>query len=480
MWYKKPTEKKIIYGLTCVILFILCFILAPFMPIWFPFQSNRFLATLNFLLCIPAGDFIAHLVRIIEYKYLKKNLQPLEYVVPILVVIGLSVLLKAPVFDLAFYKKEMDERVAPILEFAADRKDGRYLVEVPDQRYPAAQLDGRAISAYLGSQGNEVTGVVFREASPNSIFFNPVINAFSAHPDSYGISSVLSDDLDFAEQPIHKHIERAKFIGVRYFVIISPWIKERLSRDQSIAHRYEIGAWTIYEIADPIIEKASVLENKPALLVSSFTVKGRKSDEISYIRLVEEQFNDAWFEVMLARSAEQSVDKLSKTDNFGALIVEKYSYEDIQVAFDKLLDYSYRNTLILIDDEDPLFKMIEDNKSMFPHLYILERPSEASGHLLSSEQPTTSYAESRIRTLWKQIRTLLEQTKRQVERASVKSQAISSNKMTLNVSTEGEDIPILLRASFHPNWRREDHQPIYAVTPFFTLTFADRDFNFSY
>jgi len=37
----------------------------------------------------------------------------------------------------------------------------------------------------------------------------------------------------------------------------------------------------------------------------------------------------------------------------------------------------------------------------------------------------------------------------------------------------GEAAPILIANTFHPNWHRSDGHPIYAVTPFYMLTFAD-------
>lgn len=40
-------------------------------------------------------------------------------------------------------------------------------------------------------------------------------------------------------------------------------------------------------------------------------------------------------------------------------------------------------------------------------------------------------------------------------------------------SMSGKDIPALLSQTFHPKWVRDDHEPIYAATPFFTVTFVE-------
>jgi len=103
-----------------------------------------------------------------------------------------------------------------ILDFGQGHRDGRNLVEA-DIPYGAVKSD--SINAYLGAQGNQTLSAVFHEASPNVLFFLPTTNAFSGFPDNFGISSVLADDLDFAEQSLGRHVRRAQFLGVHYLVI---------------------------------------------------------------------------------------------------------------------------------------------------------------------------------------------------------------------------------------------------------------------
>jgi hypothetical protein len=93
------------------------------------------------------------------------------------------------------------------LDFAKERRDERYLVEVPPQRETRAQFDLRAINAYLAAQGNETLSVAYHEASVNSLFFLPVVNTLSVAPYHFGISSVLCDDLDFMSQLESKRID---------------------------------------------------------------------------------------------------------------------------------------------------------------------------------------------------------------------------------------------------------------------------------
>src|SRR5439155_15571479 len=132
-----------------------------------------------------------------------------------------------------------------VLDFARRYSDGPYLVEVINPKvgpaWAGASFDARAINSYLGSQGNETISGVFHEASPNALFTLPIVNAFSNYPDSFGVSSVLADDLDFAAQPLSEHIKRAQFLGVKYMIIRTPTMKDRMSKEVTSAIRHDIG-----------------------------------------------------------------------------------------------------------------------------------------------------------------------------------------------------------------------------------------------
>lgn len=122
----------------------------------------------------------------------------------------------------AFYKAGEKNDINELLAFADGHRDGRYLVEVINPTltpaYADASFDARALNSYLGAQGNETLAAVFHEASPNSLFMLPAVDALSSYPDSFGISSTLADDLDFSTQPLSKHIECTRLLGVKYIV----------------------------------------------------------------------------------------------------------------------------------------------------------------------------------------------------------------------------------------------------------------------
>ena len=498
IWYRHQTKAFFSYTVSCLVLAILVALAAFIAPDWVPLQSARFLAMLNFFLVVPVGLAIAK-----GFRWFAKLLGEIKDESEVFsfrsfkYTLGVSILLLGILAasspgtrmgeNYAFVSENEKPEIWQILNFAGEHKDGRYLVEVinPQKSIASADaaFDARAINSYLGSNGNETVSAVFHEASPHSLFTLPVINSLSDFPDSFGISSILSDDLDFQEQPIEKHLDRAKFLGVKYLVIRTPAMKDKLSKVVGIENKYDFGWWTVYQLpsageANPV---ARILPNRPALVLSDFTLKARYRNDLSYVRFVEEQFNDDWFDVLLARSPEMKIERLTDWENFGAVIINNYQYADENTAFGKLEEIAQKRTLILISDDNALYRKILQNRAEFPNLKIIERPrlDNADG-MLKSDHPTQHYNTSPVRQMWRSIRQVLETNKVPIESAQT---AITGeklkNRINLNLSSQ-EELPVLISNTFHPNWSRDDGGSIYSATPFYQLTFADRPITLNY
>lgn len=286
----------------------------------------------------------------------------------------------------------------------------------------------------------------------------------------------MADDLDFAAQPMAMNLARARFTGVRYLIIITLKIKEKLNHEN--LRRIDFpGGWSIFEIPEGVGERAEALNFKPALAVSTLSYKGRSNNDLSFVRLAEEQFNDAWFEVLLVHSPKRKLDKLERLENFGALIAEKYEYDNENLAFEKLKEYSQTYPLILVTEKSALFERIKNAQEDFVYLTIFERPQENDAHPLNSEQPTAHYNESPTRKTWQEIRRTLETNKRTRTHKTNLQLERNNGKVTLAVTPHPEEkIPVLLRQSYHPNWRHLDAEPLFLASPFFTLVFTDQNF----
>ncbi|HVF56437.1 MAG TPA: hypothetical protein VM934_09820 [Pyrinomonadaceae bacterium] len=482
LWLRKPTGAMWSYlaalaALACAVLFA-----STLSPRWFPLQAFRFFATLNFLLAVPVGKFLATVADSLKIQFRAPLgsggiIRHLSVVGVALLLIGLARATQ-PTPRLAFYSPAEDARIEAVLGFAREHADGRYLVEsLSNFQEPQLQPDGPALNAYLGAQGNETLSVVYREASPNSLFFNAQANAFSNGTDNFGLSSVLADDLDFRDQPLARHLERARFLGVRYLVVGSDEMKERLSREPSVGARRDFDRWSIFELKGAVAPRVRALEYMPALVVGDFSVKGRRRNEYDFMRLAAEQFNDNWFDVLLARSPTSRIDRLENLDDFGALVLDTYACDDEARAFEQLRAFAARRPLILLSSDAPLFRRISADISAFPLARIVKRPaSEEPGEPIESFEPSFHYDGSSVRAAWREIRQHLEEHKLAVAPSS--SDAIQSdvmqNRILLSVDEHNSSrarIPVLIATTYFPNWHRTDGGHLYAATPFFTLTF---------
>jgi hypothetical protein len=454
-------------------------------PPWFPLQAFRFLSTLNFMLALPVGFALAAALDFFNVEARRpRGAWPFvrHASVVVLAVVAFGVFQAARLTGgLAFYTPEENSRLEAVLGFARGHRDGRYMVEVLDVVNNPLHADSPALNAYLGAQGNETLGVVYREASPNSIFFNALTNAVSTGKDSFGISSVLADDLDFAAQPLARQLERARFVGVRYVVAESNELKENLAREPTVGARHDFDRWSVFEIGGGEAPRARVLDYRPALVVSDFSVKGRRRADFDFVRLAEEQFGDGWFDVLLARSAERRIDRLTDLENFGALVLDRYDCDDEARAFALLRDFAQHRALVLLSSDAPLFRRIQSSLVEFPHARIVERPLvEPPGERIESFQPSFHYEGSSIRRVWRDVRAALDSEKVAVGdessfgvRASVTTQAGRSElSLTPDAPHDAGDLPLLVAETYSPDWRAREGNRIYAATPFFMLTFA--------
>ncbi len=476
LWLRRPTRAMWPYLVTCFVLAACVMFAATIAPRWFPLQSSRFLTTLNFLLAVPVGQLIAAAFR--AFAKLLGEIQTREQPLTlrqarhttgtaVFVLMLLALTSPGPKSAYAFYPAGETADIDAVLDFARQHRDGRYIVEVINPAATDVSFDARAINSYLGAQGNETLSAVFHEASPNALFSLPLVNAFSNYPDSFGISSVLSDDIDFAAQPLAAHLDRARLMGARYLVIRSPAMKEQLSGETAILARHDFGTWGIFELKGGAQPHVRALAYRPALVLSPLTLKQRRGNEMSFIRLIEEQVADGWFDVLLARSPEMKIDRLNDTENFGAVILDTYGAEDENLAFERLRELAHRRALILLSSNAKLFQRIRASITEFPLAVIVERAVEEPSEILETIRPARHYQSSAIRQGWAAIRNVLDRTKIAVGPATITGET-GQGSIQLNsaATVPDESIPTLIAMTYHPGWRRIDESPVYAITRF--------------
>lgn len=503
-WLRRPTRAMWPFVFTCLALAGSVIFAQTVAPRWFPFQSYRFLATLNFLLALPVSYGVLGALRALAGLRKKRKVVPSGKIADqvasqafgsaqpqpagrrftrlavvatlVLLLIGVVGLRKPSPYIFAFYSAASNERIDGVLRFAAARRAGRYLVEVPPPADPADWYDSFALNSYLGAQGNETVSVVFRESSPNAPFFYPLVNAFSAYKDSFGLSSVLADDLDFDEQPLARHLERTRLIGARYLAIASPAMKERLAQEPGIKARADFGVWSVFELRDEPPPRARALPFKPALVVSDFSFKERRRHAYDFVRWAEEQFASGWFDVLLARAPEMKLDRLPRLEGFGALILDDYQCDDEQLVLTRLREFARARPLILLARETPLFHRLRTALADLPQVQIIERSAQATGGWLEVYEPGQRYGASPIRREWEAIRHILDREKIATDATVAFGSQFSPTAIQVNFDRASirNEVPVLISTTYFPAWQRDDGAAIYPATPFFMLTFVEQ------
>lgn len=508
------TETVIPYLIACLLLAIVVLCGPALAPRWFPFHAPRLASTLDFLLALPVGWALYTALQLIGFRPRRPaevkppspsravrqsaasrrnsgtRLHLQDAIIAVMVISFASLLVMALIKPArsgwAFYDAAEWPRIAPVLQFAASHRDGRYLVESLPLADLDAAHDGRAINAYLGAQGNETLSLFFREAAPNVIFLNPLVDALSLAPNTYGISSVLADDQSYFSQPLSQHLAQARLFGTKYLVMHSPMMKERLAAAGGIKQRFDVGDWSIFELDGEPAPRVRALAYKPALVVSHLSFKERRRNQYDFVRFVEEQFNEGWFDVLLALAPETRIDRLKIPDGFGALILDTYTCADEPLAFERLREFAQHHQLILLSSEAPLFRHLQRSIAELPQAQIITRPAEAPGTWLDSDTPTMSYEQSAIRRVWQQLHEALDQHKIAVAVAvnfnaqangAIPGESKPNQIDIVNIDPGGsltEAVPVLVSTTYHPDWQRTDGAAVYPATPFFMLTFVQR------
>ena len=492
-WFRSPTRCTSVYLVGCLCLAGLVVFAGTIAPPWFPLQATRFAGTLNFLLVVPVGYCLSMGIRFVA-KLANEDIRvrrqddplvetsrgvfrkaPFTWTVSVLALAIGAFVITPSHFVQAFYSSTNGRAVNEVLRFAADHRDGRYAVEnarLDDLWLP---LDGRAMSSFLGAQGNEALSIVFREASPHSLFFNPLVNSWSAAPDNFGLSSMLAADIDYANVSPELHLQRLRRLGVKYVIAASPDVKERFGAEATVERHDGLGHWTVFELRGPAAPRVESLPFRPALYVGRLSFKLRYSAQYTFTRFAEEQIADDSLDVLLACSPETRLDHLVDLPQFGSLVIDSYEADNWRGALDRIRDFASSRLVILLRHESELFDFLATELHGMPNVVIVDRDTKERGEPLVAERPTSSFAMNSVRSVWQEIRRhlYLHKVPSPAGGCEIGSTSIR-NEVDVRLANPGESesTPILIRNTFHPNWSDTEGSNLYAVTPFFTLAFT--------
>lgn len=377
--------------------------------------------------------------------------------------------------DQHFGNLDAARALAALLAFGRTHRDGRYLVESPNPYALAVPaFDARAIAAYLAAQGNDVLTGVLRESAAMALFANPQAGAFSASPDLFGISSALGGDRAFLEQPLSRHLARCRFLGVRFLIVITPAIVERLSAADELRLVLAEQGWRVYELRDPPAPLVETVRARPALVFGALAMKARRSGELSFTRIAEEQFSDGWFDVLLARAPRAAIDRAKGLDRFGAIILLDYACDDCDAAYHALRTFAQTRPVVAIAAENRLFDRLQVNRAELPGLVVFDRPPDQGDWLRGFYGSRPRQESSPVRALWREMRDVLSRTRQPLDTTAVHAE-VTRHAVRLRLPSLSGEAMVLYRGSHHPGWRRSGAaassaaEPVYAVAPMFIL-----------
>ena len=282
------------------------------------------------------------------------------------------------------------------------------------------------------------------------------------------------------------HLTRLKMLGVKYLIIVSEHSKTLLSGAPGIRRVADFGDWSILELS----EEPKVVEIpkwRPDLVFGAVDFKRRYRTEQDFVALAEQQFFTNSLDVILVRAPAGDLESLAADPNlfdFGSLIVMDYRCSECDAAFVILHAFAQKRPLLLLSDGSQLFFRLRSALSDLPQAKIIYRsqrlPREAIG---ANFGPTESYAHSENRSLWLEIKSILDETKEPLSepRLAIGQEVLNPNLVHFSlVNGRGERIPVLIKQTFNPNWKCEGCTGVYAATAMLTLAFSEKSFNLRY
>jgi hypothetical protein len=473
VWMRRPTAGAVPVLFTLALGYIgICAANQEVGLPWMPLHAPRSLSTLNFLAAVPVGVAVSHAVRGISRRFKARvwrrgTLGALAAGAVLL--LALRPLVEMPDYRLAFYSDSNQDfrRIDPILRFASTHQDGLYIVEQVPLTAVGPALDSRALSAYLGMQGNESASFVFRESPISSLLLSPLAGTVSAGRDTFELSSMLADDADFLRQNLDTHLRQADEYRARYFVVVSNAAKARLARMAAERYvRHDFGVWTVFEMTAAPRPEAVPMATKPVLVLTSFTAKLARQSDYNFLRLAEEEFMNPPG-LPIAFRPDYRADQLPDAAMFSGLVVESYEYGDIQAAFGAIQRFSRQRPTVPMEADSPLFRLLQGRLGELGRVSIVRREPSNSDRWIGVGRPV-SYRRDSVRRTWTEVKAALAPALQDAPADPASTCEVTWIPVGQRIRCgggAGEAIPVRVGTSFHPDWRAVDGRPVLMLSP---------------
>ena len=358
-----------------------------------------------------------------------------------------------------------------ILEYMKDHPDAT----VVEASYMAKEPESFVLDALLGKEGVPTATFTLRESSISSEYLTSIRNTFSQNPELWGITSYLANDRTFIRQPTDIQIDRVAFAGYRYLLVRSIWAIDRLSHSDKVILEKDFGIWKLFRLksTDPF---ATISEPKPIALYANVDFKNRP-DTYDFSRFGEEViYQNLEREISFVHPPTLEDEDLSK---FPIIVMGEYEFNDEKKDLALLDAYSREHQLILIPDKKrKLFNDLSLLNDKDHHITIV---SLKNAYNFSKETRGT------IHQVLFLIQDLQKKSLDQVNMATIQNppMILSSVRSAENIdilfsATSSLPLPVLIRQSYFPDWKRKDGAPVYLASPSYSITYATSSFSLSF
>ena len=157
--------------------------------------------------------------------------------------------------------------------------------------------------------------------------------------------------------------------------------------------------------------------------------------------------------------------------------MSEYKYKDEKKALQILDTYSREHELILVPQDEKLFRDLSTLKNDEHHITI-PNLNNAYGY----EKDTRANIHQ-ILFIIQRLHDKISGTKTREDAATngVQISVTKSNKnMTIDITRATGTVPILIKQSFFPDWKRTDGAPIYITAPSYSVTYATSSFTMTF
>jgi hypothetical protein len=445
--FKKRDKTILVLAVTSVVIFITTIFHGELLFKRLPVHSYRSLPYFYLLSAVFLGYVHAYIQEYTSDRYIRS----LSKWVPLAIIVCVWV---TTIYDTnrSYYAPYADTSIQDTVDYMST-KEGRIHVEsLPYSRtleYFLSEINNQS-----GKNTLQNSYGILVESSVSSGIIVPFKNSLSQGGERYTLESHINYR-DIKTQNMAYHIQRSRLLGINYFLISSPEMRRKFAQSTDVRLEKDLGTWQVYELKD--VQYAQILTYEPAALFTALTFKGRDLEDINYMRFQEELFYRGTFDTILAYAQDQYLDTSSDLDRFKLAVISQYNYHNRDKAFKRLSEYAETHHLIAIENKDPLFNQLVELSKTNKNIHIFT--TEKSWVLMSK------------------VYNLVDKIKIPIPEASKMhiTQALVSD-TTIHIETNTPtEVPVLVKVSYFPDWKRIDNAHLYLATPSFMLTHIQKE-----